>query len=234
MSLRIFKNSSRTLIMATINQIKSKKRVADHGEVFTHEREVNAMLDLVKHETERIDSRFLEPACGSGNFLAEILRRKLKIVKNKYLKNQLDCERYSILALSSIYGVEILSDNAQECRDRLLEIFTSWHVSVFKKKTKSRVIEIAKFVLNKNIVCGDALSMKNESGGPLTLSEWSAVNGFMMKRRDFQYVELADFDPNKPTLFALREVSDTGEAIFSPQPVKDFALKHFLELDEDE
>ena len=72
------------------SQTKSKQRVADHGEVFTSEREVNAMLDLVKHETERIDSRFLEPACGNGNFLAEILRRKLNVVKRRYGKNPFD------------------------------------------------------------------------------------------------------------------------------------------------
>ena len=76
-------------------QVKSKKRVADHGEVFTAEREVNAMLDLVKQETERIDSRFLEPACGDGNFLTEVLKRKLIVVENRYRKSQLEFERYS-------------------------------------------------------------------------------------------------------------------------------------------
>lgn len=97
-------------------QVKSKKRVSDHGEVFTNEREVNAMLDLVKNETERIDSRFLEPACGNGNFLAEVLKRKLKIVDERYNTNQSDWERYAVIAVSSIYGVEILEDNAQECK----------------------------------------------------------------------------------------------------------------------
>ncbi|WP_304063639.1 hypothetical protein [Pedobacter glucosidilyticus] len=93
-------------------QVKSKKRVTDHGEVFTSQREVSAMLDLVKHETERIDSRFLEPTCGNGNFLAEVLRRKLEIVNSRYSKNQVEWERYSIMAVSSIYGVDILEDNA--------------------------------------------------------------------------------------------------------------------------
>ena len=103
-------------------QAKSKQRIADHGEVFTAEREVNAMLDLVKQETERIDSRFLEPACGNGNFLAEILRRKLAVVKSRYGKNANDYERYAVIAVTSIYGVEILQDNAQECRERLFDI----------------------------------------------------------------------------------------------------------------
>ena len=104
-------------------QVKSKQRVTDHGEVFTSEREVNAMLDLVKQETERVDSRFLEPACGDGNFLAEVLSRKMAVVKRQYKRNHLEFEKYSVLAISSIYGVELLEDNAQECRNRIYEIW---------------------------------------------------------------------------------------------------------------
>jgi type I restriction-modification system DNA methylase subunit len=118
------------------NQVKSKKRVTDHGEVFTSEREVNAMLDLVKQETERIDSRFLEPACGTGNFLVEILRRKLKILENRYKKSQLEFERYTVIAISSIYGVDILEDNVVECRNRLFEIFDEKYTSFYKTKCK--------------------------------------------------------------------------------------------------
>ncbi len=103
-------------------QIKSKKRVANHGEVFTAKREVNAMLDLVKHETDRIDSRFLEPACGTGNFLVEILNRKLSVVERKYKRNQIEYERYAVLAISSIYGIDLMIDNICECRKRLFEI----------------------------------------------------------------------------------------------------------------
>lgn len=104
-------------------QVKSRQRVADHGEVFTAEREVRAMCDLVKSETERIESRFLEPACGNGNFLAEVLRRKLAVVKSRYGKSPSDYERYSVLAVTSIYGVDILADNAQECRERLFALW---------------------------------------------------------------------------------------------------------------
>jgi len=118
------------------DQVKSKKRVADHGEVFTSEREVNAMLDLVKQETERIDSRFLEPACGTGNFLVEILNRKLKIVKDRYKKSQIEFERNAIIAISSIYGVDILQDNAIECRDRLFEIFDVIYTRLYKTECK--------------------------------------------------------------------------------------------------
>src|SRR5690554_2375356 len=117
-------------------QVKSKKRVADHGEVFTNEREVNAMLDLVKHETERIESRFLEPACGNGNFLAEVLRRKLNVIDQRYSKSQIEWERYAVIAVSSIYGVDILEDNAQECRERLFKIFDEQYTALFKDKCK--------------------------------------------------------------------------------------------------
>ena len=117
-------------------QVISKERVADHGEVYTAPREVNAMLDLVKSETERIDSRFLEPACGDGNFLAEILRRKLGIVEKRYAKSQLEYERYAVLAVTSSYGIDILPDNVQACRKRLFGIFDENYRRLFKDKTK--------------------------------------------------------------------------------------------------
>ena len=120
-------------------QVNSKKRVADHGEVYTAPREVNAMLDLVKTETERIDSRFLEPACGNGNFLAEILTRKLGIVEKRYAKSQLEYERYAVLAVSSIYGIDILQDNVQECRHRLFGIFDA-KLSADYSRTKPRTV----------------------------------------------------------------------------------------------
>ena len=114
--------------------VKSRQRVADHGEVFTAEREVNAMLDLVKNETERIDSRFLEPACGNGNFLAEILRRKLAVVKRMYGRNVADYEKWSIIALMNIYGVELLDDNAIECRNRLYDIWDEAYSNACKNE----------------------------------------------------------------------------------------------------
>ena len=110
-------------IMSDTKQIKSKTRVRDKGEVFTNEREVNAMLDLVKQETERIDSRFLEPACGKGAFLTEILKRKLKVVRDRYSKSQIEYERYAFLAVTSIYGIDILQDNVTDCIKILLKYF---------------------------------------------------------------------------------------------------------------
>ncbi len=104
-------------------QVKSRQRVADHGEVFTAEREVKAMCDLVLPETQRIDSRFLEPACGDGNFLAEVLSRKLAVVRKKYRRSTIDYEMNSLLAVSSLYGVDILADNVAACRERLYKLW---------------------------------------------------------------------------------------------------------------
>jgi hypothetical protein len=209
-------------------QVKSKKRVADHGEVFTNQREVNAMLDLVKHETERIDSRFLEPACGNGNFLAEVLRRKLAVVDSRYSKSQLEWERYSVIAVSSIYGVDILEDNAEECRDRLLGIYTDWYSKVFKQ-VKNECIRSVRFLLSRNILWGDALDFTNpETKQPIVFSEWSAVNGSMLKRRDYMFKFLVE----KTHQFSM--FNDEGNAAAIDEPVKDFPLIHFLKLSESE
>ena len=208
-------------------QVKSKKRVADHGEVFTNEREVNAMLDLVKHETERIDSRFLEPACGNGNFLAEVLRRKLKVVDQRYGNNQMDWERYAVIAVSSIYGVDILEDNAKECRERLYTIFDDFYTSLFKDKCKEECRRSIRFLFDRNILWGDALDFTNPSTKqPIVFSEWSAVNGSMLKRRDYMFKFLVE----KTHQFSL--FNDEGNPAAIYEPVKDFPLIHFLKLSE--
>lgn len=126
-------------------QVKSKKRVADHGEVFTDEREVNAMLDMVKQEEERIESRFLEPACGDGNFLAEILRRKLAVVRSRYSKSQKEYECFAFVAVGSIYGVELLPDNAKSCRERLYKIFETEYRMLYKCNAKPNFLRAIEF-----------------------------------------------------------------------------------------
>jgi len=209
------------------DQVKSKKRVADHGEVFTSEREVNAMLDLVKQETERIDSRFLEPACGTGNFLVEILNRKLKIVTDRYKKSQIEFERNAIIAISSIYGVEILQDNAIECRDRLFEIFDVIYNRLYKTDCKEDCRASIKFLLNRNILWGDALDFTNpETKEPIVFSEWSAINGSMIKRRDYVFKFLVE-QTHQFSMF-----NDEGNPAAIDEPVKDYPITHFLKIAE--
>ena len=210
--------------MTDEKQIKSKKRVRDKGEVFTNEREVNAMLDLVKQETERIDSRFLEPACGNGNFLIEILRRKLEVVKARYKKSQWEYEKNGLIAVMSCYGVDIMPDNVQECQNRLFEYFEKEYKSLFKKNIKQEYLDIVKFVLSKNILCGDALSMKTSENEPITFAEWSFVKGSLVQRRDIHYEQLLTQNDKKETLF--------GD--FIEKPIKTYPLTHYLNLKEND
>lgn len=216
----------------TIKQVKSKQRVADHGEVFTNEREVNAMLDLVKQETERIDSRFLEPACGTGNFLVEILRRKLEVVSRRYKKSQLEYERYGVIAVSSIYGIDLLFDNIEECRKRLFIIFQDQYQRLFKNQIKVDCLQSIQFILSKNIIQGDALTLnKVGSKEPIVFAEWSAVNGSMIKRRDYTLANLLQAEAAKVpnSLFSDQYESDPA---FLPKAVADYPLTHFLKLQE--
>ena len=211
-----------------MNQIKTKQRVSEHGEVFTSEREVNAMLDLVKQETERIDSRFLEPACGDGNFLSNVLERKLDIVEKNYKNSQKEFEKYSLVAISSIYGVEILEDNTKTCRERLLSIFEKRYNSIFSNEQNIKFIKSAKYLLEKNIIHGDALTLKTVDGSdkPITFSEWSFIED-KVKRRDFTFGELLATEEIK----GLPLFSDMGDEVFLPTPVKEYSLVHYLGLD---
>ena len=205
-------------------QIKSKNRVANHGEVFTNEREVNAMLELVKQETERIDSRFLEPACVNGNFLIEILKRKLNVVKSRYKKNQWEYEKYALIAVMSVYGVDILQDNIEECIERLYALFFDFYKTLFKKSIKNDYLEIVKFVFQKNILCGNALTMKSNDDKPLVFAEWSFVKGNLVQRRDFMYMQLVNQNDNKNSFL--------GD--FEDKPVKTYSLVHYLQLKEND
>lgn len=213
-------------------QVKSRDRVVNHGEVFTSEREVNAMLDLVKDETERIDSRFLEPACGDGNFLAEILRRKLKIVRKQYGNNLSDYEKFSILAIMNIYGVDILEDNVEDCRDRLYEIWEKDYKEVSKNKTRTSIKKTAIYILSKNILWGDALTMRKSDGQPIIFAEWSFVMDNLVKRRDFRLdCLLVDEKPNivmtnQTSMFDIDENWEFDEETQAkmPSPIKTYPL----------
>ena len=211
-----------------VQQIKHKTRIRDHGEVFTAEREVNAMLDLVRHETERIESRFLEPACGTGNFLIEVLRRKLEVVIRRYGRRQADYERAALMAVSSLYGIDLLEDNVIEARERLYALLEEQYRNRYKKRIQERYLEVIRFVLEKNIVVGDALTFRDpRSNQPIVLPEWSAVNGVKIKRRDFIFEYLL---PQEGLLASDMEVSDIGEPVFIPKPVKEYPLTHYLRL----
>ena len=141
-------------------QTISKKRVADHGEVFTNPREVNAMLDLVQGECARIESRFLEPACGTGNFLVEILSRKLNAVSKRYAGSQFEFERYAVLAVCSIYGIDLLPDNVAACKARLFDVFDERYTAHFGDACKPDCSASVRYVLDQNIIHGDALTLK--------------------------------------------------------------------------
>lgn len=166
--------------------MKSKQRVDKHGEVFTPAPIVEAMLDLVKGESERIDSRFLEPACGEGNFLKQVLRRKLASVQTRYGKNEFERRHYALLGLMCIYGIELLADNAQLCRQNLAAIFDEF----INDPTAAEWSQAAQAVLAVNIVQADALTMQTPDGKPLTFSEWGYLGKGKFQRRDFKYDEL--------------------------------------------
>ena len=163
--------------------VKSKKRVADHGEVFTPAWMVEAMLDLVKEETERIDSRFLEPACGSGNFIVQILKRKLGAVEVKFGKSDFERQHYALLGLMCIYGIELLADNIAECRANVLDVY----VEYLNIDETADLYRAAKHVLSENLVHGDALTMRAIDGQPIHFAEWGYLGKGKFQRRDFRF-----------------------------------------------
>jgi hypothetical protein len=189
---------------------KSKQRIADHGEVFTPEWLVEAMLDLVKDETDRIDSRFLEPACGSGNFLVKILRRKLAAVETKYAKSEFERRNYALLAVMCVYGIELLEDNIAECRKNLLDVFAE-HVQVDASDDFHRA---ANHVLSVNLVHGDAMKMARVDGAPIAFAEWGYLGKGKFQRRDFRLdvLTLSSAFSAEDTLFA----TTSRHEIFKP------------------
>ena len=231
-------------------QIKSKQRVADHGEVFTADREVNAMLDLVKDETERIDSRFLEPACGEGAFLKKILERKLAVASETYKKNEASYTRASILALMSIYGIDLLADNARICRDNLYQIWFSSFKKEMKHEPSKLYCDTARYILSKNIIVGNALTLmcvdeqQNDTDQFITFCEWNFVTGDKVKRRDFRLDVLledesaSDKPVGKEMTLGLFEdeannyefwtTDENGKVV--PAPIKEYPLTDYWEV----
>ena len=214
-------------------QVVSRQRVAEHGEVYTAKREVCAMLDLVKEEAERIDSRFLEPACGTGNFLVEILSRKMEAVRRQFVKNRFEYDQASAMAVSSMYGVELLPDNVDACRNRLLTQYLETYRQHQHQEASPELERCISFLLRKNILCGDALTMLRDNGEPVTFCEWTFIGtGGKVKRRDFELSELlrnVEYDKPKAgeegLLFA-----DTGEPTFVHLPKREFPIVNYLKL----
>lgn len=204
-------------------QIKSRQRVADHGEVFTNPREVNAMLDLVRDESFRLDSRFLEPACGDGNFLIEILRRKLSLLQDT--KSQTEWEFQSLIAVGSCYGIDILPDNAEACRNRLEEYVLSQHPTSERLPVDSPYLLSLRYMLRKNIVCGDALTYRTAEDKPIVFCEWTPIAGSMQfSRRDFQF----DFLVTQSHQYSLFD--EQGEAQSFDEPVHTYPPLHYTQL----
>ena len=246
-------------------QVISRKRVADYGEVLTSRREVDAMLDLVKQETERIESRFLEPACGTGNFLIVILERKLSVIERKLEQQEKRLKKSekwlgwkapayepdSLLALSSIYGIDILQDSVEAARARLLAYFIESYQRIVGLAPKAELIASARFILEKNILLGDVINTQETVTVPgvpgldnIIFTEWSRI-GNDFKRREFRFdtmhLDGADAD-DRPLaqsydLFAEEEpvqhdvlTTDSGKEIMKPHPVKEYPLTHYLKL----
>ena len=204
--------------------VKSKQRVADHGEVFTPAWMVEAMLNLVKDETERIDSRFLEPACGSGNFLIQILRRKLAAVELKYAKSDFERRYYSLLALMCVYGIELLPDNIAECRANLLEIFAEY----LALAPADELYRAAFYVLSQNLVHGDARTMRTHDSEPITFAEWGPLGKGWFQRRDFRLDNLIGASLWSPegSLFDQRgkhDIFNPTKTVYPPMTVGELA-----------
>lgn len=212
-------------------QVKSKERVADFGEVFTNEREVNAMLDLVKDETENIESTFLEPACGDGNFLIEVLRRKLKVVKERYGKNEEQYEKFAIVAITSIYGVELLQDNVNACIERLFNFWNEEYTTNCKSIQSDVCREACRYILTKNILCGDALTMLKNDGTPIIFAEWKLVKGSLLKRRDYELSKILEaeqmVDTEEYNLFNFDEDIEQATRESMDKPIKEYPLTDY-------
>lgn len=226
-------NMTELKVNKAVRQIKSKERVAEHGEVFTDEREVNAMLDLVKDESSRIESRFLEPACGNGNFVIEVLNRKLVTVRKKYGRSPSDYEKFSIIAVSSIYGVDILEDNVKECRKRLYDFWNRHYTEICGSESREEVRKAAKYIIRHNILHGDALTMLKGNGEPIVFAQWDLVMGNKMQRLDYRLDSLMRVqDEDQMELdFGMQEWNTDRDADTSiSEPVRKYPLVNYWEV----
>lgn len=218
-------------------QVKSKERVKDHGEVFTNKREVNAMLDLVKDESYKVDSRFLEPACGNGNFLVAILERKLKTVIKEHNANQADFEKHIFMAVASIYAIDIQEDNCQESRERMYNIVEDLYDEVYPDSQDTLFLNSIKFLLELNIILGNGLTGlrgAESTEGPIVFSEFT-FEGDSVIRKDFSMNEMIAhnqrIEENKKVmsggLFGMIANEEKDELL---KPTKEFKYENFKEV----
>ena len=216
----MLKDAARVERNSAVGQIKSRQRVADHGEVFTPDWLVNDMLNLVKDESERIDARFLEPACGSGNFLVPVLLRKLATVEARYRTSDFERRHHALLALMSIYGIELLADNVADCRENLLAEVAEY----LGVDNESEWYRAAQAVLDANIVHGDAMRMTDASGNAISFAEWAYLGADRFQRRDFLFRDLAQRSSFEGTLWERPE----AHAVF--MPARDYPPQTVREL----
>ena len=210
-----------------LKELESFDRIRKFGEVKTGSKLVKSMVNLIKNEVLRIDSRFLESACGDGNFLTEILNEKLKIIHFKYKKDHIEFEKNALYAASSLYGVDILLDNVEKTRNRLLESIKNFCLKNYNYELENDFILSIKYILKKNIVNGDALSLKNvKNKKDIIFSEWSMVSTNEFKRRDYTFGELLAYQP----IEELNLFSDLGDKAFIPTPIKEYPPKHYLKI----
>jgi len=202
--------------------VRSRQRVADHGEVFTPVWMVEEMLNLVRDESGRIDSRFLESACGSGNFLKPVLARKFSTVQSKYGENEFEKRHHALFSMMCIYGIELLEDNVIECRSALQDMYAN-----FLRIDSSDIwYQAGQVVLDSNIIQGDALTIKTSSGDPIEFPEWGYLGGGKYQRRDFRYDSLTQRSSIQGTLFELFEEQQlfVPTKTYPPKSVQELAL----------
>jgi hypothetical protein len=210
-------------------QGKSRQRIIDYGEVFTPPGLVRDMLDLVQSECERIESKFLEPACGNGNFLVEVLRRKLLTVDKRNARDPAKWQRDAILSVSSLYGIDLQADNAEVCKDRLLGVLSAEYARRFKEPLSDAVALAATYILSKNILQGDALTLLMLNGRPIVFSEWTPINGQLLKRKTFVYQHLLAHADNSSADTAPL-FSELGEDVYFSKPIRDYPPCHYLKV----
>jgi hypothetical protein len=223
-----------------ITRVRSRQRTIDHGEVFTPPDLVNDMFDLVAQECERVDSRFLEPACGTGNFLAEVLRRRLANVDRRY-KARTQWEPNALLGLACLYGIELLHDNVSDCRERLQTLFADHYTARYRNQVKSEVLAAARHIVDSNILRGDAREMTTVGdyvypAEPLIFTEWSLLPGGKFKRRQYENHDLTKPPPSGLSgLFvaaSARLTDEDGRPVHIPRQVADWSPVHYLKLGE--